>query len=438
MPKTALVKSYNSLMPTPNMVTVQSLEGEKDFEITNKTTGQEFIDMVNESFGLGEQPFFNLQYVDAKDYEAFVNPEKKVLSHDLKKVGKEEKHVFVFRAQYFPEMVSDELTNLTAARLLWRQVRDEIRADECYAPPELCVLFAAQSLQALHGDESTNESLPIEANSELPPRVVVQHQLTPEQWADRIRNAWKGLQGVSQQQAYMDYLGIAQDLEQYGLTYFEIHNKKGCPPQLIISCMNNLPPYPCGSLVTPRLGFPWTEIRNISFNDKKFTIKMVDAKAPDFKFFSPRFKLNKRILALCVRNHQLYVARRRKQLSGEGMMEDRAALEAKIRKTKDQLLVSVKFCPLSSAAQRDEKKQETERVVDDALRPTQQSETPQAKAIRADLESVKDATKETREDRIHKENEAAGMDKLKTMKKAQSGDAVRRIEMFEELEDAEC
>ena len=27
--------------------------------------------------------------------------------------------------------------------------------------------------------------------------------------------------------------------------------------------------------VTPRLGFPWKEIRNIAFNDKKFTIKFV-------------------------------------------------------------------------------------------------------------------------------------------------------------------
>jgi ABC-type uncharacterized transport system permease subunit len=90
----------------------------------------------------------------------------------------------------------------------------------------------------------------------------------------------------------------------------------------------------------------------------------------DFKFFSPRFKVNKRILALCVGNHQLYVERRRKQvkhrlltfvvlsllvacssllvlmslplqMSGEGMFEDRAAVEAKIRRTKDQLLVGM-------------------------------------------------------------------------------------------------
>ena len=32
--------------------------------------------------------------------------------------------------------------------------------------------------------------------------------------------------------------------------------------------------------LTPKIGFPWSEIRNISFNDKKFVIKPIDRKAP--------------------------------------------------------------------------------------------------------------------------------------------------------------
>jgi hypothetical protein len=32
--------------------------------------------------------------------------------------------------------------------------------------------------------------------------------------------------------------------------------------------------------LNPRVGFPWSEIRNISFNDKKFVIKPIDKKAP--------------------------------------------------------------------------------------------------------------------------------------------------------------
>lgn len=32
--------------------------------------------------------------------------------------------------------------------------------------------------------------------------------------------------------------------------------------------------------LTPKIGFPWSEIRNISFNDKKFVIKPIDKKSP--------------------------------------------------------------------------------------------------------------------------------------------------------------
>lgn len=33
------------------------------------------------------------------------------------------------------------------------------------------------------------------------------------------------------------------------------------------------------SRLTPKIGFPWSEIRNISFSDKKFTIKPIDKKS---------------------------------------------------------------------------------------------------------------------------------------------------------------
>lgn len=63
--------------------------------------------------------------------------------------------------------------------------------------------------------------------------------------------------------------------------------------------------------LTPKIGFPWSEIRNISFSEKKFIIKPIDKKAPDFVFFAPRVRINKRILALCMGNHELYMRRRK-------------------------------------------------------------------------------------------------------------------------------
>jgi hypothetical protein len=32
--------------------------------------------------------------------------------------------------------------------------------------------------------------------------------------------------------------------------------------------------------VTPRLGFPWVEVRNIAYNEKQFVIRMTESKVP--------------------------------------------------------------------------------------------------------------------------------------------------------------
>lgn len=79
--------------------------------------------------------------------------------------------------------------------------------------------------------------------------------------------------------AMMEYLKIAQDLEMYGVNYFEIKNKRGTDLYLGVDALG-LNVYEKDDRLTPRIGFPWSEIRNISFNDKKFMIKPIDKRAP--------------------------------------------------------------------------------------------------------------------------------------------------------------
>ena len=108
----------------------------------------------------------------------------------------------------------------------------------------------------------------------------------------------------------MEYLKIAQDLEMYGVNYFDIKNKKGTELWLGVDALG-LNIYEKEDRLTPKIGFPWSEIRNISFNDRKFVIKPIDTKAPNFVFFAPRLRINKRILTLCMGNHELYMRRRK-------------------------------------------------------------------------------------------------------------------------------
>ena len=77
----------------------------------------------------------------------------------------------------------------------------------------------------------------------------------------------------------LEYLKIAQDLEMYGVNFFSIKNKKGTDLWLGVDSLG-LNVYERDDQLTPKIGFPWSEIRNISFNDKKFVIKPIDKKAP--------------------------------------------------------------------------------------------------------------------------------------------------------------
>ena len=77
----------------------------------------------------------------------------------------------------------------------------------------------------------------------------------------------------------MEYLKICQDLDMYGVNYFSIKNKKGTELWLGVDALG-LNVYEKEDRLTPKIGFPWSEIRNIQYNDKKFTIAPIDKKAP--------------------------------------------------------------------------------------------------------------------------------------------------------------
>jgi len=136
-------------------------------------------------------------------------------------------------------------------------------------------------------------------------------------------------------------LKIAQDLEMYGVNYFEIKNKKGTKLFLGVDALG-LNIYEQNDKLTPKIGFPWSEIRNISFNDKKFVIKPIDKKAPEFVFYVDRLRINKRILSLSMGNHELYMRRRKpdtievQQMKAQAREEKMAKQQERARLTKEK------------------------------------------------------------------------------------------------------
>ncbi|XP_075155359.1 moesin isoform X2 [Haematobia irritans] len=341
-------------------VRVTTMDAELEFAIQQTTTGKQLFDQVVKTIGLREVWFFGLQYTDSKGDSTWIKLYKKPESPALKTikylkkvkkyvdkrtadgnqntndetddsdgedmtgsmpfstwvmnqdVKKENPLQFRFRAKFYPEDVAEELIQDITLRLFYLQVKNAILSDEIYCPPETSVLLASYAVQARHGDHNKNLHSPgFLANDRLlPQRVIDQHKMSKEEWEQSIMTWWQEHRGMLREDAMMEYLKIAQDLEMYGVNYFEIKNKKGTDLWLGVDALG-LNIYEQEDKLTPKIGFPWSEIRNISFSDKKFIIKPIDKKAPDFVFFAPRVRINKRILALCMGNHELYMRRRK-------------------------------------------------------------------------------------------------------------------------------
>jgi len=368
---------------------VTTIDAELEFAIQPNTTGKQLFDQVVKTIGLREIWFFGLQYTDSKGFSTWLKLNKKVLSQDVKK---ETPLQFKFRAKFYPEDVAEEIIQDITLRLFYLQVKNAILSDEIYCPPETSVLLASYAVQAKYGDfqKDLHQTGFLANDRLLPERVTQQHKLSREEWEERITNWYGEHRGMLREDAMMEYLKIAQDLEMYGVNYFEIKNKKGTELWLGVDALG-LNIYERDDRLTPKIGFPWSEIRNISFNDRKFVIKPIDKKAPDFVFFAPRLRINKRILTLCMGNHELYMRRRKpdtievQQMKAQNKEEKMAKqqereklqreIAAREKAEKMQAEYEERFRSMQAEMERRQKElqdaQETIRKLEDQLRETQ-------------------------------------------------------------------
>ncbi|XP_056449404.1 moesin-like isoform X1 [Gadus chalcogrammus] len=323
-------------MPKTISVRVTTMDAELEFAIQPSTTGKQLYDQVVKTIGLREVWYFGLQYQDTKGFSTWLKLNKKVTAQDVRK---ESPLLFKFRAKFFPEDVSEELIQEATQRLFFLQVKEGILNDDIYCPPETAVLLASYAVQAKYADynKESHTTGYLSGDKLLPQRVLDQHKLNKEQWEERIQVWHEEHKGMLREESMMEYLKIAQDLEMYGVNYFNIKNKKGSELFLGVDALG-LNIYEQNDKMTPKIGFPWSEIRNISFNDKKFVIKPIDKKAPDFVFYAPRLRINKRILALCMGNHELYMRRRKPDTIEVQQMKAQAREEKNQKKMERAML----------------------------------------------------------------------------------------------------
>lgn len=224
---------------------------------------------------------------------------------------------------------------------------------DIFCPPEAAVLLASYAVQAKYGDydeESFRPGMLADAEDLLPQRVVDQYQMTPEMWEEKIRVWYADHKHMSRDEAELEYLKMAQDLDMFGVNYFLIMNKKDSKLWLGVT-PTSLNIYDIDNKLSPKISFAWNEIRHVSFDDKKFTIKPEDKTAPAFHFQTEKSRMNKIILDLCMGNHALYMRRRQPDSMELQQMKAQAAEERQRRQTERLKLAKEK--ELREAAERD-------------------------------------------------------------------------------------
>ncbi|KAL7638306.1 UNVERIFIED_CONTAM: hypothetical protein RMT77_010870 [Armadillidium vulgare] len=328
------LKNFFSSSEKSLPVKIVTLDAELQFNLPWKGTGKDLLDLICRAIGLRESWYFGLQYADIKDFIAWLKMDKKVQEQNVRKESPLE---FFFLAKFYPEDVSEELVQEVTQHLFFLQVKQSILNMDIYCPPEMSVLLASYAVQAKFGDYNPQKAISLTMEELLPQRVISQYQMTADMWEERIRVWYADHRGMTRDEAEMEYLKISQDLGMYGVNYFKITNKKGTQLWLGVTGLG-LNIYENENKLEPKISFPWSEIRNISVDGKKFNLRPTDKGSPSFVFYSKNNRMNKLILDLCIGNHELY-KKRRKPDTIEIQQMKTAAREEKARRQieKDKL-----------------------------------------------------------------------------------------------------
>ncbi|PSN38096.1 Merlin [Blattella germanica] len=357
-------------------VKVYTLDAELEFNLEWRATGRDLFDLVCRTIGLRETWYFGLQFEDSKGFISWLKLDKKVQDQGIS----QQPIPFMFLGKFYPEDVAEELVQEVTQHLFFLQVKQAILTMDIYCPPEASVLLASYAVQAKYGDYDVATYKPGMLASEdlLPQRVIDQYQMTPEMWEDRIKIWYADHRGMSRDEAEMEYLKIAQDLDMYGVNYFPISNKKDTELWLGVTALG-LNIYEKENKLTPKTTFAWSEIRHISFDDKKFIIKPVEKTSPNFVFFSQKVRMNKLILDLCIGNHDLFMRRRKPDSMEVQQMKAQAKEEKSRRQIERNKLAREK--QLREAAEREKaameqrlmQYQEEIRLANEALRRSEET-----------------------------------------------------------------
>jgi hypothetical protein len=131
---------------------------------------------------------------------------------------------------------------------------------------------------------SSSESLNLESEALLPLSCFQKVELSRADWYDRIIDLWRTHASLTREESEMRYLKHSQDLDMFGLSFFEISKMQGAN-KVTQQYSQSDPPSVAAELwlgidslgirfykknkLRPEVFFSWCDIKSVTAHDKK-------------------------------------------------------------------------------------------------------------------------------------------------------------------------
>ena len=303
----------------------------------------------------------------------------------------------------------------------------------CYCPAEKAVLLASFAAQVKHGNyESEVHHEGYLANDKiLPDCVITGHKLSREEWETKISMFHGKHKGLSKEEAMMEYMKVAQDLETYGITYFDIVNKKKTEVLLGVDALGiNI--YEKGNRLNPTVSFPWSEINKIKYEKpNKVVLILTDRKSGKFSVSCTQPKMNKQIYQLATGNHDMYKRRRRPDTLEVQQMKSQKKDDEEVR-NKEKALLAREMVAREKAEKMRQEMEAKYREMEERMKRKEAELQQKDEKIR-ELEDQLGQLREAKENLEVQQNELREM--MEALQAAKNLEAVERERMEEEIRE---
>ncbi|VDN96347.1 unnamed protein product [Rodentolepis nana] len=226
--------------------------------------------------------------------------------------------LYLFLSSFLSFMSFDQRStggNEELIKRLFNKIYTAILSEKIFCPPETAVYLAAYACQAKFGTAVSFRNPVPPVKDLLPKSTLDNHNLTIREWEDRISIWHQKLRDTPFQDAIVEYLDIAQDVELYGASIFEVETHSHVRKWISLDAVG-LNIYD-SKRKPPTRRYVWSDISSFVAKYNKIELKLAHDPKQTIEFIIQNQAMGKLLEGLFVGSKELYSRRKKNDVSSK-------------------------------------------------------------------------------------------------------------------------